>query len=123
MKIQPRVVLRAPRLNNKLQDALHFFRSDLIFCHLFTHPKTHTQTMAHRHHHPPLSRWRQQRQQHGNDGNKDVMETLVTARRRQRGSRAVVEGIARRQLWRYIAVVAVAWLLISAVAALAQRWS
>jgi hypothetical protein len=33
------------------------FRSDLIiFCHLSTHPKTHTQTTAHHHHHPPLSR-------------------------------------------------------------------
>ncbi len=27
----------------------------LIFCGLITHTKTHTQTMAHCHHHPPLS--------------------------------------------------------------------
>ena len=39
-----------------LQEAWNFFRSELIFCHLSTHPITHTQTMAHRHHHPPLSR-------------------------------------------------------------------
>ncbi len=29
------------------------FCSIPYFCHLFTHPKTHTQTMAHCHHHPP----------------------------------------------------------------------
>jgi hypothetical protein len=80
-----------------LQGTLHFFRSDLIFCHLSTHPKTHTQTMAHHLHHPPLSRWRKQRQQHGNDGDKeDNMVTLVTARRQQHDSRAVAEGITQR---------------------------
>ncbi len=38
------------------------------------------------------------------------MATLVTAWWWQHDSRAVEEGIARRQLWRYIAAVAVAWL-------------
>ncbi len=37
--------------------------------------------------------------QHGNGGNKDNTATPVTARRRQRDSRAVVEGIAWRQRW------------------------
>jgi hypothetical protein len=62
------------------------------------------------HHNPPLSRWQQQRQQHGNGGDKDVTAMPLTARQRQRDSRAVAEGIARRQLWQYIAAVAVAWL-------------
>jgi hypothetical protein len=66
--------------------------------------------MAHRHHHPPLSKRRQRRQQHGNGGDKDVTATPVTARWWQRDSKAVAEGIARRQRWRDIAVVAVAWL-------------
>ncbi len=64
--------------------------------------------MAHRHQHPPLSRWRQLRQQHGNGGDKDVTATPVTARQRQHGSRAVAEGIAQRQRWQDIAAVAVA---------------
>ncbi len=41
----------------------------------------------------------QRMQQHGNCGNKDDTATLVIARRRQRDSRAVVEGIPRRQWW------------------------
>jgi hypothetical protein len=40
---------------SKLQDALTFFRSNLIFCDLSTHTQTQTQTMAHHHHHPLLS--------------------------------------------------------------------
>ena len=59
--------------------------------------------MAHRHHHPPLSR-----QQHGNGGDKDVTATPVTARLQQRNSRDVAEGIARWQRWRDIVAVAVA---------------
>ncbi len=82
---------------DKLQGTLQFFRSDLIFPHLSTHPKTHTQTMVHHHHHPPLSRRRQQRQQHSNGGDKDVTVTPVTTRWRQRDSRAVAEEIAWRQ--------------------------
>ena len=39
-------------------------------------------------------------QQHGNSGNKDDTATSVTARRRQRDSREVAEGIAWRQQWR-----------------------
>ena len=62
-------------------------------------PKNSHTNLAHCHHHPPLSRWRQQRQQHGNGGDKDDTATPVTARRWQRDSRAVAEGIARRQRW------------------------
>jgi hypothetical protein len=40
----------------KLQDMMHFGGSDLNFRGLSTHTQNHTQTMAHRHHHPPLSR-------------------------------------------------------------------
>ncbi len=69
-------------------------------------PKNSHTNLAHCHHHPPLSRWRQQRQQHGNGGDKDVTVTPVTARWWQRDSRAVAEEIARRQRWRDIAAVA-----------------
>ncbi len=60
--------------------------------------------MAHRHHHPSLSR-----QQHGNGGDKDVTATPMTAQWLQCDSRAVA-GLAWQQRWRDIAAVAVAWL-------------
>ncbi len=73
-----------------------------------------TQKLTHKpwpiHHHPPLSRRRQQKQQHNNGGDKDATVTPVTARWLQRDSRAVAEGIARRQRWQGIAAVALAWL-------------
>jgi hypothetical protein len=93
-----------------LQVTLQFFRSDLIFCHLSSHPKTANHGLL-----PSSSpslrvvaakaaarQWQQQRR-HGN-----VMAMPVTARWRQCNSVAVVEGIARRQWWRDIAAVAVA---------------
>ena len=44
--------------NKEITSRIHsyFFALFLIYRHLFTHPITHTQTMAHCHHHPPLSR-------------------------------------------------------------------
>ena len=41
---------------HNLEDKFTNLLSFLFFCHLFTHPKTHTQTMAHHDHRPPLSR-------------------------------------------------------------------
>jgi hypothetical protein len=54
------IELCTPRLSGKPSAesslfAYHNFALFLIFCGLSTHTKTHTQTMAHCHHHPPLS--------------------------------------------------------------------